>query len=61
VIDATRALLSDTAESIRRLNPEPLEAPDPSPDVLGRTRGDPADPSSRENQCARGGVATLPA
>ena len=28
VIDATRELLSDAAESIRRLNPEPPEAPD---------------------------------
>ena len=28
VIDATRELLSDAAESIRRLNPAPLEAPD---------------------------------
>ena len=34
VIDATRELLSDAAESIRRLNPEPLEAPD-HPPLLG--------------------------
>jgi hypothetical protein len=31
VIDATRELLSDAAESIRRLDPEPPEAPDHSP------------------------------
>ena len=31
VIDATRELLSDAAESIRRLNPEPPEAPDHPP------------------------------
>jgi predicted PurR-regulated permease PerM len=31
VIDATRELLSDAAESIRRLNPEPLEAPEHPP------------------------------
>ncbi len=31
VIDATRELLSDAAESIRRLNPAPLEAPDHPP------------------------------
>ena len=31
VIDATRELLSDAVESIRRLNPEPPEAPDHPP------------------------------
>ena len=31
VIDATRELLLDAAESIRRLNPEPSEAPDDPP------------------------------
>ncbi len=31
VIDATRELLSDAAESIQRLNPEPPGAPDPPP------------------------------
>ena len=34
VIDATRELLSDAAESIRRLNPTPVEAPD-HPPLLG--------------------------